>query len=117
MKKIMMFMVLVLGVLVFTGCHKDTDDDPDFVAGDAQYDLTLENNTETEIEIFLQGLATEDFERKGMLAPGEEMIFELTVEFTYVVRATYPGTSLEEYFFQESITRASATDFLLVIND
>lgn len=110
-------MVLVLGTVLFTGCHKDTDDDPAFVAGDATYELTLENNTNTEIEIFLQGLSSEDFERRGLLAPGEEMKIELTVEFTYVVRANYPGSGLEDYFFQESITRSSPTDFFLEIND
>lgn len=110
-------MLLILGATLFIGCHKDTDDEVDLVPGEATYELTLENNTDTEIEIYFQGLSGEDFERRGLLAPGEEMKIELTVEFTYVVRANYPGSSLEDYFFQESITRSSATDMLLLIND
>lgn len=117
MKKIMMFMVLLLGAVMFTGCHKEADDEIDFVPGNAYYDLTLENDTDQEIEIYLQGLTGEDFERRGLLGQGEEMIIQLTVEFNYEVRATYVGASPEDYFFQESVTRSSPTDITLVIKD
>lgn len=117
MKKIMMFMVLVLGVTMFTGCHKDADDEGDLVPGNAYYDLILENDTDEEIEIYLQGLTSEDFERRGLVGPGEEMIIQLTVEFTYVIRATAPGAPLDDYFFQESVTRTSPTDMTLVIRE
>jgi hypothetical protein len=45
------------------------------------------------------------------------MIFQLTVEFTYVVRASPAGASPEDYFFQESVTRSSPTDMTLVIRE
>lgn len=117
MKKIMIILVLLMGATVFTGCHKDSDDELDFVPGNAYYDLILENDTDGEIEIYLQGLSSEDFERKGLLGPGEEMIIQLTVEFTYVVRATPAGASPADYFFQESVTRSSPTDMTLVIRE
>lgn len=117
MKKKMMFMMLVLCAAMFTGCHKDANDNVDFVPGNINYDLILENDTEEEIEIYLQGLASEDFERRGLLGPGEEMIIQLTVEFTYVVRATTPGAPLDDYFFQESVTRTSPTDVTLIIRN
>lgn len=117
MKRILKLILVLSGIFIFIGCHTSNDDEPDFVPGDVHYDLTLRNNTDENIEIYLQGLAGEDFDRRGLLAPDEEMIIQLTVESTYVVRATAPGTALEDYFFQETITRHSPSDFLLVIND
>lgn len=109
-------MPVFIGILLLTGCHTSSDDGQDLVPGDAHYDLTLRNNTEENIEIYLQGLAGEDFDRRGLLSPDEEMVIQLTVEATYVVRATAPGAALEDYFFQESITRLSPSDYLLVIH-
>ncbi|MCM4158548.1 hypothetical protein FHG64_13255 [Antarcticibacterium flavum] len=117
MKKKMLILVLLMGAILFTGCHKNSDDELDFIPGDANYDLTLENDTEEEIEIYLQGFTSEDFERKGLLAPGEEMVIQLTVEYTYVVRAVNVGESQENYFFQESITRLSPADLTLMIRN
>lgn len=117
MKRILKLLPVLAVIFILFGCHTSNDDDPDFVPGDAHYDLILRNNTEENIEIFLQGLAGEDFDRRGLLGPDEEMIIQLAVESTYVVRAAAPGAALEDYFFQETITRLNPSDYLVVIND
>lgn len=116
MKRILKLSIVLAGILIFLGCHSN-DNEPDVVPGDVHYDLILENNTEEEIEIYIKGLAGEDFDRRGLLGAGEEMEFQFVIELTYVIRATYPGDALEDYFYEESISRSSPIDMVLSIND
>lgn len=109
-------MVLTLTAVSFWSCSDDEDDIE--VANGALYKLTLINGTDSEIEVFFLGNEQNaEFESKGLLGSGEELVISnLVVRQTYVIGAADPGGSTQEYFYEQTLNRTSPTDISLTIN-
>lgn len=117
MKSQFMLFKVCLILSVFFSCGTDMDDE-DITPEAATFDLTLENNTGEEIEMFLKGrTSNEEFERFGVVYPDDNFTFsELSVRQTYVVRASFLGDNVEGFFYEQTINQTSPTDLTLVID-
>lgn len=117
MKKIQFFLVCIIFGAVSISCSEDVDDLDVDPANGALYELTLINGTDSDVEIFFLGNEVgAEFERKGLLEAGQEMVISnLVVRETYVVRAADPGSTLQEFFYEQTLNRTSPTDVTLTI--
>lgn len=110
-------MILIFSATVIFSCSNDEDDvDIDFGNGTV-YELTLINGTESDVQVFFltSGVGAE-FERKGILEAGQELVISnLVVNKTYVVGAADPGGSLQEFFYERTLNRTNPTDVTLTI--
>lgn len=115
-KKFMMFLILFSAIGIFTGCSGDDDSGEPVEAG--VYNLTLQNNTDNEVIVFLKDAElTAGFEERGTIAAGGEIVLEeLVVRQSYVVRASLTQDP-SEFFYEETVFQATPTDVTLQINE
>ncbi len=111
-----MLSLLLLPLLLLTGCSKDNDDELENVDA-ATFELTLVNNTANTVTIFLKdSQPNAGFAQRGTIAPGAEMVLpDLYVRQAYVIRASQQGNSAEDFFYEQTVIRESPTALVLTI--
>lgn len=116
MKRIQLFLILIFSGAVLWSCSDDGND-VDIDAGGALYELTLINGTDSEVQVFfLINEVDAEFESRGFLEAGKELVISnLVVGETYLVGAAYPGGTLQEFFYEQTLNRTSPTDVTLTV--
>lgn len=115
MKRIHLILILVFSAAVLGGCSEDEEDIE--LTNVALYELRLTNGTAADVEVFfLSNRPNEEFENKGILEPGQELVISnLVVRETYVVAAADPGGTQQEFFYEQTLNRSSPTNVSLTI--
>lgn len=117
MKRIQFFLIMIFSAMIIGSCSDDTDDVEINLGNGALYELTLINGTDADVEVFFLGSGRDaEFERKGLLEAGQELVISnLVVRENYIVAAADPGSSLQNYFYEQTLNRTSPTDVTLTI--
>ena len=111
--KILMLLALMISLLAFAGC----DDDPDFVEAIVFYDLHVQNNTDTDFDLFME----EDVDTSGYWAAGQveaqssTTIDDLAISVYYNLRLSLVGESADDYVYEYSVRSVDHNDQYITI--
>ncbi|MDT0688401.1 hypothetical protein RM549_01290 [Salegentibacter sp. F188] len=115
MKKYISFLVVTFFIICSFSCSNDDDVTEEETA---RYDLVVNNETESEIVIYINNTAdTRGFVNNGMIdAGGEAIVIDLEAEAPYLLRAVNSGEDLEDFFFELPFSYEESEGPTIIIN-
>ena len=110
---ISMILTMALFLVSISSCKKDDTE------ADVYYKLRIENNMDQAYDIYMKNNASNlDFIQSGYVAANSTLeIQDLTVGIQYTLRGVIPGTSVDDYEFEQVFTsNSNVDDYVLTID-